>query len=457
VLVGTAGVVRQHEAAAATGGDSVVLVWNQQVLNAIAETRTGPTVAARALAVTHTAIYDAWAAYDPVAVGTRLGGALRQPAAERTVDNKSRAVSFAAYAALVELFPARQATFAQTMAARHAVDGSDTWIAARRGNNAAQAVLDFRHRDGSNQLGDEPGGMPGVAHLTPATSLTPERGPQADRWRRWPAAAAAGATECTEDPDVPDPAGDRALFALTSGPSAVPVPDKDGKLNGQFVDQVDKMIQYPADDTRKTGCRVLGGRPGQDPPGTGTARPVGGPPRRPHPLDRCPMFRAPPPAMKNQPDAKAPDSVRRSRRCGTCTGARSRRGRTALVLLHQRWWIPYRPPNDPAPPFGEYASGPSPFSAAAAEVLTAFTGRGNFELKVPIAAGSSKIEPGAVPAKAITLSWTNFRYAAEQAGLSRQYGGLHFEHGDKDARAAGAKVGINAWAKAVTYFNGSAG
>jgi len=34
----------------------------------------------------------------------------------------------------------------------------------------------------------------------------------------------------------------------------------------------------------------------------------------------------------------------------------------------------------------------------------------------------------------------NFQYAANQAGLSRQYGGVHFEHGDKDARAAGAKV-----------------
>ena len=74
-----------------------------------------------------------------------------------------------------------------------------------------------------------------------------------------------------------------------------------------------------------------------------------------------------------------------------------------------------------------------------------------------IAAGSSKVEPSTatqpgVPAKPITLSWTNFRYAANQAGLSRQYGGVHFEHGDKDARAAGAKVGNNAWAKALTYF-----
>jgi hypothetical protein len=98
---------------------------------------------------------------------------------------------------------------------------------------------------------------------------------------------------------------------------------------------------------------------------------------------------------------------------------------------------------------------------AAAEVLTSFTGRANFEFKVTIPAGSSKVEPRTdtqpgVPAQPITLSWTNFQYAANQAGLSRQYGGVHFEHGDKDARAAGAKVGDNAWAKALTFFNGTA-
>ena len=139
-------------------GDSVVLAWNQQLLDTFKEARTGPTVAARALAVVHTAIYDAWAAYDPVAVGTRLGGNLRQPAADRTLDNKNRAVSFAAYAALVDLFPARQGIYSQQMTdLGYAVDGSDTSTAAMIGAAAAQAVLDWRHHDGANQLADEPG------------------------------------------------------------------------------------------------------------------------------------------------------------------------------------------------------------------------------------------------------------------------------------------------------------
>src|SRR4029453_16022185 len=149
--------------AATTSSDSVVLAWNQQLLNSIKETRTGPTIAARALAVLHTAIYDAWAAYDAAAVPTMANGNGRRPTAERTVANKSKAVSFAAYAALVDLYPARQASYARQMAdLGYAVDGSDTSPAAKVGAVAAQAVLDYRHRDGANQLGDEPGGTPGV-------------------------------------------------------------------------------------------------------------------------------------------------------------------------------------------------------------------------------------------------------------------------------------------------------
>jgi hypothetical protein len=126
--------------ARAASGDSVVLAWNQQVLDTIVVTKTGPTIAARALAVVHTAIYDAWAAYDPVAVGTRMGAGLRQPAADRTLDNKNRAVSFAAYAALVDLFPARQAVYAQKMSdLGYVTDGSDTSTAAMVGAAAARA------------------------------------------------------------------------------------------------------------------------------------------------------------------------------------------------------------------------------------------------------------------------------------------------------------------------------
>ena len=60
------------------------------------DSRLGPPMVARALAIVHTCMYDAWAAYDRAAVGTRLGGGLRRPHGQRTLPNKVRAISFAA-------------------------------------------------------------------------------------------------------------------------------------------------------------------------------------------------------------------------------------------------------------------------------------------------------------------------------------------------------------------------
>src|SRR5207253_10122583 len=119
-------------------------------------------------------------------------------------------------------------------------------------------------------------------------------------------------------------------------------------------------------------------------------------------------------------------------------------------------WLPYQPTTFPTPPFPEYASGHSCFSAAGAEILRLFTRSDAFGNSVTIPARSSKVEPGAAPADDVTLSWPSFGAAADEAGISRRYGGIHFEQGDLDARAAGRAVARTAWAKAQTYF-GQAG
>ena len=55
----------------------------------------------------------------------------------------------------------------------------------------------------------------------------------------------------------------------------------------------------------------------------------------------------------------------------------------------------------------------------------------------------------------MSLSWSTFSEAADQAGISRRYGGIHFEQGDLDARATGREAARIAWAKALTYFRGT--
>src|SRR5438270_856905 len=66
--------------------ENVVLRWNDALLQGVRNSKLGPPMVSRALAIAHTSIFDAWAAYDGTAVGTRLGGALRRPASVHDPD-----------------------------------------------------------------------------------------------------------------------------------------------------------------------------------------------------------------------------------------------------------------------------------------------------------------------------------------------------------------------------------
>jgi hypothetical protein len=115
-----------HEAVAADGtADNVVLQWNSALLQAIRNTAYPPMRAARAFAIVHTCMYDAWAAYTRDAVGTRLGGTLRVPRSDRTRASKSHAVSIAAYRALIDLFPSQQAALFDPLIGRLGYDQRD--------------------------------------------------------------------------------------------------------------------------------------------------------------------------------------------------------------------------------------------------------------------------------------------------------------------------------------------
>ena len=116
-------------------------------------------------------------------------------------------------------------------------------------------------------------------------------------------------------------------------------------------------------------------------------------------------------------------------------------------------WIPYQQSTFPTPPFPEYVSGHSAFSAAGAYILGRFAGSDFFGNSVKLDAGSSNIERGMTPANRVTLSWTTFTEAANEAGMSRRYGGIHFELGDLAGRLTGRLAGAQAWRRARLYFN----
>ena len=107
------------------------------------------------------------------------------------------------------------------------------------------------------------------------------------------------------------------------------------------------------------------------------------------------------------------------------------------------------------PPFPEYVSGHSTFSAAGAYILQQATQSDTFGDSYTAAPGSSLIEPGFAPTQSVTLSWPTFSAAAAEAGISRQYGGIHFNQGDQDGRILGKQVATQAGAKALAYINGT--
>ena len=121
-------------------------------------------------------------------------------------------------------------------------------------------------------------------------------------------------------------------------------------------------------------------------------------------------------------------------------------------------WVPYQLPTFVTPSFPGYISGHSTFSRAAAEVMTAMTGSAYFPGGVSgytIKAGSLDFEKG--PSTDIVLEWATYYDAADQAGRSRLWGGIHITADDFSGRRAGAACGIAAWERALTYFAGTAG
>ena len=88
-------------------------------------------------------------------------------------------------------------------------------------------------------------------------------------------------------------------------------------------------------------------------------------------------------------------------------------------------------------------------------MLKFFTGSDVFGYGVTIAAGSSRVEPGTVPAANLQLSWATFTDASDEAGISRRYGGIHFIDGDLEGRRVGKLIGAAALRKAGKLFGES--
>lgn len=432
--------------------DTIVVQWNQALLQAVRNTRFAPMLTARALAITHTCMYDAWAAYDPVADGVYWQTELRQPPGEHVQTNKAEASSFAAHAALTDLFPSQAVIFDTLLAS---LGYSTPGMAGTIGLEACGTVLEQRHHDGSNQLGDlHAGSYSDYTGYTPVNTVALIFDPN-----RWQPLLVAGAPQQFLTPHW----GLVQPFAVNLGNIRPGPPPR--YPHGTYIAEANQILHFSArlDDRTKMIAEYWSDGPATStPPGHWNLFAQAISRRDGHTLDEdVKMFFALGNAMldasiaawdcKRVYDSERPVTALHYLYDGKPVRAWAGPG-LGTRLIDGRQFRSYIP----TPPFAEYVSGHSTFSAAGAEILASVTGTDLFGLSVALPAGSSMIEPGVTPASPVTLSWRTFSEAAAEAGLSRRIGGIHFESGDLQGQILGRRVGRMVWSKSLTFFDGSA-
>ena len=469
---------------------SAASAWLDVALEATAREheRNGPrpTVGSRMLGVVVTCMYDAWAAYDGKAVGTRLGDGLRRPAAERTDVNRAAAIGYAVTRALLYLFPEDEKWIAE-QARRRGVDvaekTTDPETPAGVGNAAAAAVIAFRKADGANQDGKEVGsdGTPYSDWTFYKCVNTADKVNDPDCWQ--PIAFDDGKGGKVT-PGFLTPHWYRVTpFALDRADQFRPGPPPLVKSE-QLKKEVDEVLRYNASLTVEQKAVVEFMRDG--PRSTGQsghwlrfAQQVSK--RDKHGLDQDVklFFAVGNAAMdafiaawesKRYYDSSRPWTLVRHYYKGKTVRGWAGVGK-GVADVPAEDWHPYSPLTFITPPFPGYVSGHSCVSGCCAKTLELFTGSDTFGVREQRKAGELT-EPGVkcelmqmVDGKAVldpkltcdvALQLPTFSATAEMAGLSRVLGGYHIQADNVEGLKLGRRVAEFVWPKTKAYFDGTA-
>ena len=430
-----------------------VVTWNNVAIDEARSNNARGLLMVRELAIMHTAMFDAWTRYDAMAMPT-LGHPSRRPDAERTEANKREAISYAAFRVLTDLFPTDTLKLEREMTNLGydpKKEPSDQTTPSGIGFLAADTVLEYRHHDGANQLGDlHPGAYSDYTGY--GTANTPDLIRDPDRWQ--PLSEKRNGKSYTQAFYMPywgqvkpfalesvldvrpqstpkslrsDPAGyilqAKDLVELTSNLSdrqrviaeyweLSQGPGTNFILWNQFAQFVVHRDHYQRDDQVKL-CFALNNA----------------------------MFDTSIAAWdaKRYWDSERPVTA-------IATLARVFHG----YMFHDDW-EPYLQ----TPPFPDFVSSHSAISASAAEILKRFTRADEFGFSYTRRAGVSGMPGKPGPVHDIVLTWATFTEAADESGMSRRYGGVHFEDADLEGRMLGRRVAAISWTRAQEYIAGS--
>jgi hypothetical protein len=382
-------------------GSDVVLRWNETSLKAVRAERTPPPIAARNLAIVHAAVYDA------VNAVSRTHRPFRVSADTPADTSPEAAAAVAAHRVLVSLYPKLVECFDTALDESLAgvPDGEGKTNGMMLGKRVAEDFLDWRRRDGAvRRVSYTPEVAPGVWRPTPP-------GYRAALLPQWPTVTCF----CMKSGSQFRPAAPPALTSDEYAASFREVKSLGGARSATRTPEQTEIARFWADDE-----------------GTVT-----------------------PPGHWNRIAQTA------ARQRGTTLAENARLfallnlalADAAIVAWDAKFAFKYWRPidgireADPAvnrdttpdpdwspllttPPFPSYTSGHSTFSGAAAAVLACF-----FRTDDVRFTDTSESLPG------VTRTFARFSAAAEEAGKSRIYGGIHWEFDNREGLASGRAAG----------------
>jgi membrane-associated phospholipid phosphatase len=369
-------------------GTDVVLDWNATLLNAIVTERSSPPSASRSMAILHTAIYDAVTANSPQTV------------------SREAAVAGAAHQILINLYPNQTAILNEqlTMSLAEIANGTAERNGVALGRAVANSVLAARQNDGSTVPSSY---IPGTAPGKWQPTLPGNQPALLPHWGNvTPFVMRSGSQFRPEGP----PALSSAEWAAEFNE----VKTLGGVNSTVRTAEQTEIANFWAD-------------------GAGTFTPPGhwnlvaeqlSVIRRNTLVENARLF-----AMLNVAEADAGIAAWDAKYIYDLW-----RPITAIRLADQDGnpntvadptWTPLVI----TPPFPEYVSGHSTYSGAASTVLASFFG------------DNTPFETTSIGLPGVVRSYSSFSQAADEAGMSRVYGGIHFQSGNQDGLVMGRALG----------------
>jgi hypothetical protein len=371
----------------------VVTDWNNAALDAIRVGHTAPPIASRSLAILHASIYDAVNGID------RRHEAYLVPSAVPASASREAAASAAAHQALINLFPASTSSFDALHTAILATipNGPHKTAGIAWGEFVANQILAARASDGSSAVVPPPGGSgPGVWIPTPPAFL-PYLLPQ------WGFVTPFGMSSSSQFRPPGPPSLDSQQYAADYNE----VKELGAAVGSTRTEDQTEIALFWAD-------------------GAGTETPPG------HWNSIAQIIAA---AQGNTLEENARLfallNIAMADAAICSWDAKYTfdfwRPVTAINFAEpQLNWMSFIV----TPPFPDYTSGHSTFSAAAATVLPLFYDTED----LPFTIGSDFL-PG------VYRSFATCFDAADEAALSRIYGGIHFRSASEDGAQAGISIG----------------